>query len=163
MSDVEQIERGATASLNSLYRHYSSWLQRRLRIRVGADEADDVVQETYLRIIPYALEDIRHPKAFLLRIALNLVQDERRRLGRRRDLMDATAITASNSAEPGLDALELKQILQTMAPAQRDVFVLSRFDGMSYAEIAAAHGISLATVERRMAKAIEHCMKHLDL
>lgn len=163
MSDVEQIERGAAASLNSLYRHYSGWLQRRLRIRVGADEAADVVQETYLRIIPYALDDIRHPKAFLLRIALNLVRDERRRLGRRRDLLDATAITVPDMTEPHLDVLELKQILQTMPPAQRDVFVLSRFDGMSYAEIAAAHGISLATVERRMAKAVEHCMKHLDL
>ena len=43
------------------------------------------------------------------------------------------------------------------------VFVLSRFDGMTYSEIAMANGISLATVERRMAKAVEHCTAQLDV
>ncbi|SPU43920.1 RNA polymerase sigma factor [Brevundimonas diminuta] len=81
MSDVKELNPGAAASLNGLYRRYSGWLGKRLRGRVGADEADDVVQETYLRLTPYLLEDIRHPKALLLRVALNLVRDEHRRLG----------------------------------------------------------------------------------
>jgi RNA polymerase sigma-70 factor (ECF subfamily) len=67
------------------------------------------------------------------------------------------------AADAPVDRLHLKQVLLTMPPLYRDVFVLSRFDGMTYPEIALAHGISLATVERRMAKAVEHCMAQLDV
>jgi len=163
LSDVKELNPGAAASLNGLYRRYSGWLGKRLRGRVGADEADDVVQETYLRLTPYLLEDIRHPKALLLRVALNLVRDEHRRLVRRDRALQGAAPILGTAADEPVDRLHLKQILQTMPPLYRDVFVLSRFDGMTYPEIALAHGISLATVERRMAKAVEHCMSQLDV
>ncbi len=163
MSDVKELNPSAAASLNGLYRRYSGWLGRRLRGRVGADDAADVVHETYLRIAPYLLQDIRHPKALLLRVALNVVQDERRRLIRKDRALQGEPPTAGTAAEAPIDRLHLKQVLQTMPPLYRDVFVLSRFDGMTYSEIALVHGISLATVERRMAKAVEHCMAQLDV
>ncbi|WP_292151864.1 RNA polymerase sigma factor [Brevundimonas sp.] len=160
---MKEMDTGAAASLNGLYRRYSGWLGKRLRARVDADEAADVVQETYLRITPYLLDDIRHPKALLLRVALNLVRDERRRLMLRDRALQQSAPMPQPSAVTAVDRIHLKQILQTMPPLYRDVFVLSRFDGMTYSEIALAHGISLATVERRMAKAVEHCMAQLDV
>jgi RNA polymerase sigma-70 factor (ECF subfamily) len=163
LSDVKELNPGAAASLNGLYRRYSGWLGKRLRGRIGVDEADDVVQETYLRLTPYLLEDIRHPKALLLRVALNLVRDERRRLVRRERALQGTGPSLDAVADAPVDRLHLKQVLLTMPPLYRDVFVLSRFDGMTYPEIALAHGISLATVERRMAKALEHCMAQLDV
>lgn len=163
MSDVKEMDPGAAASLNGLYRRYSGWLGRRLRARVDADEAADVVQETYLRLAPYMLEDIRHPKALLLRVALNLVRDKRRRMARRDRALQGSFPLLGTAADASMDRLHLKQILVTMPPLYRDVFVLSRFDGMTYPEIALAHGISLATVERRMAKAVEHCMAQLDV
>jgi len=163
LSDVKELNPGAAASLNGLYRRYSVWLGKRLSGRVGADEAADVVQETYLRITPYLLDDIRHPKALLLRVALNLVRDERRRLALRERALQGSTPVAGTAAEAPVDRLHLKQILLTMPPLYRDVFVLSRFDGMTYGEIALAHGISLATVERRMAKAVAHCMAQLDV
>lgn len=163
MSDVKEMNPGAAASLNGLYRRYSGWLARRLRSRIGVDEAADVVQETYLRLAPYALEDIRHPKALLLRVALNLVRDERRRTALRDRTLQGSVQILGTAADAPVDHLHLKQILLTMPPLYRDIFVLSRFDGMTYPEIALAHGISLATVERRMAKAVEHCMAQLDV
>ena len=99
----------------------------------------------------------------LLRVALNLVRDERRRLVRRERALQGTGSTLDTAADAPVDRLYLKQVLLTMPPLYRDVFVLSRFDGMTYPEIALAHGISLATVERRMAKAVEHCMAQLDV
>jgi RNA polymerase sigma-70 factor (ECF subfamily) len=56
----------------------------------------------------------------------------------------------------------LKQIVLSMPPLYRDIFVLSRFGGMSYPEIAAARGLSVKTVEWRMSKALEHCVARLD-
>ncbi|WP_395943457.1 RNA polymerase sigma factor [Brevundimonas sp.] len=163
LSDAKELNSGAAASLNGLYRRYSGWLGQRLRGRVGVDEAADVVQETYLRIAPYLLDEIRHPKALLLRVALNLVRDERRRLSLRDRALGAAAPLAPSFSDSPVDRLLLKQILLTMPPLYRDVFVLSRFDGMTYSEIALAQGISLATVERRMARAVEHCMAQLDV
>ena len=132
MSDVKQLNPGAAASLNGLYRRYSGWLGKRLRGRVGADQADDVVQETYLRLSPYLLEDIRHPKALLLRVAMNLVRDEHRRMALRDRALQDAAPFAGMAVEAPVDRLHLKQVLQTMPPVYRDVFVLSRFDGMTY-------------------------------
>lgn len=163
MSDVKELDAGVAVSLNGLYRRYSDWLGRRLRTSISSDEAEDVVQETYLRITPYLLEDIRHPKALLLRVALNLVRDDRRRAAlRHRALLGAPPADEAYAEDP-VDRILLKHILQTMPPLYRDVFVMSRFDGMTYSEIALAHGISLATVERRMVRAIDHCTAHMDV
>jgi DNA-directed RNA polymerase specialized sigma24 family protein len=60
---------------------FSAWLDRRLRAHVDADAAADVVQETCIRAVPCA---VRHPKAFLLKIALDPVRDESRKQVRRR-------------------------------------------------------------------------------
>lgn len=87
---------------------------------------------------PYLASLIRHPRAFLLRIAMNVVRDESRRRKKR-----GTSETFTEAADPGeaagqMEALMLKQAVSTMPALYREIFVLSRFAGMSYPEIAAA-------------------------
>lgn len=147
--------------LGGLYRRYAAWLGRRLRAQVGADEAADIVQETYLRIAPMALDTIRYPKSLLLRIATNVIRNE----SRRRTLMQGARQQVSSS-ESDLDAqtqqVLLKQIVLTMPPLYRDVFVLSRFGGMTYQEIADLKGLSVQAVQWRMTRALDHCVARLD-
>lgn len=159
MTDVKQLDRGAAEGLDSLYRRYATWLDRRLRAHVDADRAADVVQETYIRAAPY--QDIRHPRSFLLRIALNLVRDEARRNGRHADFAARTPAPEHFAAEQ-LDQMMLKQILISMPPLYRDVFLLQRFGGLSYAEIAERRGLNIKTVEWRMSKALEYCVARLE-
>lgn len=83
VSDVKELKSDALEGLNALYRQYSRWLNGRLRAHVDPEQAADVVQETYLRAAPYSAGQIRHPRAFLLRIAMNVVRDESRRSKRR--------------------------------------------------------------------------------
>ncbi|MFN3668455.1 MAG: RNA polymerase sigma factor [Brevundimonas sp.] len=161
MSDTRELDPDAAERLNSLYRRYAGWLDGRLRAHVDPDRAADVVQDTYLRAAPYPLVDIRHPRAFLLRIAMNLVRDESRRRKRQGLAADASPPEFAQAAAQ-TDQLLLKQIVLTMPPLYRDVFVLSRFGGMTYAEIAAARGLNVKTVEWRMSKALEHCVARLD-
>lgn len=161
MSDIKPLRPEAAQGLDLLYRRYAAWLGGRLRPHVGLEEAAEVVQETYLRAAPYDAADIRHPKAFLLRIALNLVRDQRRR-DRRRPPPQAFAPEDATPA-PQIQQLEIKQALLDMPSLYRDVFVMSRFGGMTYSQIADALGVSVKTVEWRMSKAIEHCMSRLDL
>ena len=56
--------------VGDLYRRYAAWLQAALRRRFGAETADDLVQETYLRLISCETEiEVRHPKALLMRVS----------------------------------------------------------------------------------------------
>jgi type IV secretion system protein VirD4 len=145
VSDAKELEAQAADRLDSLFRLYASWLDARLRARVGPDEAADMVQETYLRLAPYDGASIRHPKAFLLRVALNLVKDDRRRQARRTRALERRPAAEPEAASQD-DQVLLKQVVLTMPPLYRDVFVLNRFGGMTYPQIARARGISVKGV-----------------
>jgi RNA polymerase sigma factor (sigma-70 family) len=162
VTETKQLGAEAQYGINRLYRRYASWLGRRLTAHVDPDAAADVVQETYLRIAPYAAADIRHPKAFLLRIAMNLVRDESRKEDRRR-LASEVRPPLEAEAAPQFDHVLLAQIIRSMPQLYRDVFVLSRFGAMTYPEIAQTLGISAKTVEWRMSRALEYCASRLDL
>lgn len=159
MTDVKQLDAGAVEGLDRLYRRYAGWLVRRLRTHVDAERAADVVQETYLRAAPYG--DIRHPRSFLLKIALNLIRDEARRASRHDDFSQRVPALQHTAAEQA-DEVMLKQILVGMPELYRDVFLLHRFGGLSYAEIAETRGLKLKTVEWRMARALEYCVARLE-
>lgn len=160
MSEARELEREGTARLNSLYRRYAHWLSDRLSRHVGAADAADLVQETYLRIAPGDTGSIRHPKAFLLRVAMNLLRDQARRDQRRLAAQEEASRSDGFAHQP--DAVLLKQLVLSMPPLYRDVFVLSRFGGMTYNQIALLQGVSVKTVEWRMSRALEHCTRQLD-
>lgn len=160
MSEVGELERDGAEGLNRLYRSYARWLAERLSRRVGAADAADIVQETYLRITPADAGSIRHPKAFLLSVAMNLVRDKARRDKRRSAAQDEAARDRGHAYQP--DPVLLKQLVLSMPELYRDVFVLSRFGGMTYNQIATLHGVSVKTVEWRMSRALEHCTQRLD-
>lgn len=160
MTKIDHVEAPAGDSLETLFRRYATWLRLRLQARVGADAAADLVQETYLRIAPYDRSGIRHPKAFLLRVAFNLLRDHQRRQRRAEDFATKPQVSAHDASQ--IDQLLLKQIILQMPPLYRDVFVLNRFGGMTYPEIARARGISVKTVEWRMSKALSYCASRLD-
>lgn len=161
------VDRSSTGALKAevphlaiYYRRYADWLRARLRVRFGTEVADDLVQEAYLRLAPYRPEQIRSPKSLLLRIASNLALDGLAREGVRRRY-EQTARPAVEAVDSPHEALLLKQILQAMPQKDRDVFLLSRFGGLTHAQIASRLGIAVKTVEWRMARALKHCDVHL--
>ena len=158
----------ATESIDHLYRRHGAWLLGALRGRFGAavsDIAEDLVQETYLRLAPRtSTASIARPRALLMRIASNLALDHfrRRSLDTRalKQLGAAAAPSPHQSAGP-LAALELREIILGLPEPLRDVFVLSRFGGLTYEEIAHHFGLSVKTVEWRMSKALALCAEGL--
>ena len=160
MSEARELEQDGAEGLNRLYRRYADWLAQRLGRHVGPADAADLVQETYLRIAPGDTGSIRHPKAFLLRVAMNLLRDQSRRDRRRLAAQDESSRGDGHAHQP--DAVLLKQLVMSMPPLYRDVFVLSRFGGMTYNQIALLQGVSVKTVEWRMSRALEHCARQLD-
>ena len=150
--------------LEQLYRSYGRTLVTRLRRRFGADAAEDIVQEAFIRIGRYSAADpVRSPKALLTRIAINVGLDQARTYPDQLTVdLETLETRAEGRAEAGqAETLLLKQIVLQLPKPLQDVFILQRFTGMSYAEIARHCGVSVKTVEWRMSKALAICTARL--
>lgn len=157
MSEPERPSWRLPASLDELYRRHGVWLRDLLRRRFGADQAEDLAQEAYTRAAAFRGE-VRNPQGFLVCVAVNAARD----LARRRAVRPATVELWDR--EPGVaapasqdTAVQLKQVILALPPKLREVFLLSRFGGLTYPEIAQRCGISIKTVEARMSKALAMC------
>ncbi len=153
------------ADIGALYRRYAGWLRAILSRRFGPDKADDLVQETYLRLQRYEGQVVAHPTALLGRVAHNLaVSDHRRERARGGLALNLEEVEdAPEIAIPPEQAelVLLKQIILSMPQTYCDVFVLNRFTGLSYLQIAKRLGLSVKTVEWRMSRALAHCAAEL--
>lgn len=146
-----------------LFREHGEWLRRQLARRFGADVAEDVVQDTWARLVARGrLEEVARPKPFLFRIAANLMIDRGRRQAVRPDCVTLeTAGVTPVEGDAQTQTVLLKQIILGLPRPLREVFVLSRFEGWSYQSIAEHLNISVKTVEWRMSKALIHCAERL--
>ena len=96
-------------------------------------------------------------KAYLYRIANNILIDHYRKREVRQAYTAQHADTTPTMApveHVDLEAHVLKAIEQ-LPDALREAFVLSRFEELTYREIAALLGVSVKTVESRMSKALK--------
>ena len=89
-------------------------------------------------------------------IAVNLARDHMRKNVVRGGLAPVDEEELARLAAPADQhhLLQLKQMVLDLPPIYRDVFVLSRFTGLTYEEIASHVGVSVKTVEWRMSKAL---------
>lgn len=147
-----------------IFRANQRWLLALLRLHQPS-EAEDLLQETYLRAARgWRKEAVRHPRAWLAAIALNLVREQRRRQASRPPAPDTSSLLErGNTAAPSEqdETLFLKQIISGLPPKLRDAFVLHRFEGLTYPEIAQRLNISTKTVEWRISRALEICAARL--
>lgn len=155
-----RMSRDGDLGLGGLYDRYDRWLNRAVRKRFGAQDADDLVQETWLRIAPYqARGEVEHPKSLLLRIATNLVVEEGRRAQRRqRHAAEAMGWTETPSQA---ETVLIKQLVLGLPQPERDIFLLSRFEGLTNEQIAGRLGVSVKTIERRITRALKQIHGHL--
>ena len=142
----------------SVFSRVKAALRRRGR---SDQDADDLVQEAWVRLACYSREQhVAQPEAFLMRAALNLSIDVHRARATRGEevlLEDVVLIDTSPSAEEVLLARErfdrLGVCLGRLNELTRVIFLAHRIDGMSYQQVARAHGLSVSSVEKHIAKA----------
>lgn len=127
----------------------------------SAQDAEDLVQEAWIRLACYERDQVvNEPEAFLMRTALNLSIDAHRANvshGVEVLLEDVVLLDTGPTTEAVVLGRErmarMSLCLGRLSDKTRDIFLAHRVDGVTYREIAERHGLSIATVEKHIAKA----------
>lgn len=133
-------------------------------------DAEDVVQETWLRWSAAEREGVREPRAFLVRITTRLAIDRLRHLQSRResyvgpwlpepvatDFGPSVRDVAEQAVLADSVSLAVLVVLESLSPLERAVFVLREAFGFPYAEIADALDRSDAAVRQLAGRAKRH-------
>jgi RNA polymerase sigma-70 factor (TIGR02957 family) len=132
-------------------------------------DAEDVVQDTWLRWSAEGRDDVLDERAYLVRIASRLALDRLRSARSRRETyvgpwLPEPLVTESAGDPDPADAAELGEqvslallvVLETLSPVERAVFVLREVFGLPAAEVARVLGRSEAAVRQLAHRAREH-------
>ncbi len=154
--------------VHALYISHHGWLVSWLKRRLGCiNNANDIAQDTFLRVIDksISLAQVNEPRAFLSTIAHGLMVDHIRRKDLEQAYLQAIAHLPHRlipSPEDQLVFIEtlihVDRFFSELKPNVRNVFLLSRLEGMTHPEIAVKLDISLRTVESHMADALRHLL-----
>ncbi|HEU0127234.1 MAG TPA: RNA polymerase sigma-70 factor, partial [Pseudonocardiaceae bacterium] len=131
----------------------------------SAVDAEDVVQETWLRWADVERAGVRDPRAYLVRIVTRQALNRLRTLARRREEYVGEWLPEPLPTSPDVAedvefaesvSIAMLTVLETLAPAERAVFVLREVFEVPYAEIAAAVDKTPAAVRQIAHRAREH-------
>jgi RNA polymerase sigma-70 factor (TIGR02957 family) len=135
------------------------------RILGSVSDAEDAVQETYLRWNKVDPAQVSNPRAFLVRVTTRLAIDRLRRAKTRRETyvgpwLPEPILTSRDVAEDVALAesvsMAMLVVLETLSPLERAVFVLREAFGMPYAEIADVLGRKEEAVRQLGRRARDH-------
>lgn len=131
----------------------------------SAADAEDVLQESWLRWNAADRSEVRDPRAYLVRIVTRQALNQLRTMSRRRETYVGEWLPEPLLTSPDVaDDVELAEsvsiamltVLETLGPAERAVFVLREVFDVPYDEIAAAVDKSPAAVRQIAHRAKEH-------
>ncbi len=153
-------------TVEALYHDHHHWLTGWLRRKLGCPQsAADLAQDTFIRVLTTReTSTLIEPRAFLTTIAKRVLCNFYRRQDLERAYLDALAqlpehvVPSEEDRAIILQTLaELDQLLDGLPAQVKRAFLLAQLDGLTYAQIGAQLGISIATVKRHLNKAAMRC------
>ena len=175
---MAQVQQGHQSALSALYARYVGRIfGMALQKLANQAEAEDVTHDVFVNL--WQRSGTFHPErgrlsSWLLTVAHNQIVDTLRRRRRTGDVQEAIAqdpISVSElafenpaaSAEHNEVAQQVRQALEVLPTDQREVVVLSYYQGYSQSEIAQRFQIPLGTVKSRMRLAMSRLRDELAL
>ena len=168
----------ASDALQRIALEHEPALRRFVSARLASHpDHEDVVQETFLRVarqedierkLSRSLDSVR---SYLFSIATNVIRDRYRKAATRQKYDDLTTYRArargtESSAEDVVSAQEqlgtVKAAIMKLSPECRDAFVLNRFEGLSYREVADTMCVSVSMVEKHIMRALAEIRRRVD-
>lgn len=161
----------APSDLYALYLQHEPEIRwyfiRRVRC---AQTAAELTQETFIRLLGQGVPaSIEAPRAYLYRVASNLLTDHFRKAGGIPTTVSDAELhdVPNNTAGPERNVLardeirRLERAIDELPRRRREIFLLHKFEGLSYGEIADRLGIAKNTVMVQMMRALAHCRDRL--
>ena len=157
--------------VNQVFQHRGALHRYLGKLTSGAEDIEDLVQETYVRM--YALPDfhlVESPKALLFRIAHNLaVERARRHKAQATDTVgDLETLSVFSKEAPPEEQTDARRrfesfcvAVERLPPVCRRAFVLRKVHKLSHAEISEVLGVSESTIEKHVAKGLVRCREYL--
>ena len=145
-----EFQRGSREAFDELFGRYREPLYGFYRRRLAiAERAEDLTQETFLAVI--RATERYEPRAlvrtYLYGIALKLLAAERRKQARNAPVEGAREPAAEEASD---GAIWVRQALERLAPADREILMLREYEQLSYLEIASLLRLPVNTVRSRL-------------
>lgn len=134
--------------------------------RLGSrEEAEDVVQEAFLRFAALAPGSVRRPEAYLFRMTVNGCNDRlrRRRNAPRLEPIDPNGIYPAEDREALEEAARIEALLSDLPAVQAEAISLHVYSSLRFTEIAEVLDCPATTVKSRFAAGIGNLKKMLNL
>lgn len=160
-----------TDGLTALYAAETPNLLRLLSRRTSnRAEAEDIAQESWIRLGSERAATLDRPVRYLRRIAFNLAIDEQRKSARQRlspveidallDVPDDAAGPEEITVMRG-EIAALQRILDELPERQKDILIAARLHDEPYKAIAARYGVTTRTVENEIRRALDYCLQKM--
>src|SRR5712691_11347312 len=166
------VQAGDFSPASEIYDRYSSRIYNfAYRFLKNSEVAEDATQEVFVKMLKHANQFHGDAKlsTWLFSIAANWCRDYLRKADNRAKDSDDVLVTlpAPNELSPERrleqreDEHRVQRALSALTPEQREAILLSRYQGLSYAEIAQIAGCSEGAVKTRVFRAMETLKKAL--
>lgn len=166
------VQAGDFSPASEIYDRYSGRIYNfALRFLKNAEAAEDATQEVFVKMMKHANQFQGDAKlsTWLFSITANWCRDYLRKADNKAKEAEDVLVTLPAPSELSPDrTLEqreneemIKRALQALTPEQREAILLSRYQGLSYAEIAQISGCSEGAVKTRVFRAMETLKKAL--
>ena len=170
---ISKIREGDRVAFYNIYERYCKRLYGFVLryIKVEAD-AEEIVQEVFIKIWESRnkIDTFSSFDSFLFTIAYNsTISLLRKRANEKKYIAHLQSIQQIFDAPKVIDELQfneldekLNKLLDKLTPRQKEIFRLSRADGLSHDEIAKKLNISVNTVKKHMVNTLAFLKKHFD-
>lgn len=167
---VRNLSKGSILAFNTLFRFYSSKLYRFINGYLRSpEESEEVVQEVFLTLWEKRteLKDELSLRSYLFTIAFNVVKKHFRSKSYLKKYLDSGLWSDINMDTTGTIDYNsvysfIKDLIERLPERRKEIFIRSRFEGISIAEIAQELGISHKTVENQITAALKFLRQNLD-
>lgn len=166
------VQAGDYSPASEIYDRYSGRIYNfAFRFLKNAEAAEDATQEVFVKMMKYANQFHGDAKlsTWLFSITANWCRDYLRKADNRNKESEEVLVTlpAPSDLSPDRDLerreneIRVRRALDELTPEQREAILLSRYQGLSYAEIAQIAGCSEGAVKTRVFRAMETLKRSL--
>lgn len=169
---VKALRKGDIDAFNQLYKKYNLKIFYFIRGYLGSKEdAEELIQEIFMTIweTRNRLKEQLSFNAYLFTITHNAILKFYRNKGSRQKLLNHYLSGQADHSNKTLHDVEyeslvvtIQQYIEKLPPKRKNIFRLSRDEGLGNKEIAEQLGLSVRTVEAHIYQAIKYLRRHLE-